>query len=145
MAKEKVHCVKDIQPIINWVLAACMTSYSNYSKPLICGSIRREHKFVHDIDIVVVGKPEEVGRKYVNTQNDIQVDTYVASEENFGAMTLFLTGSKEFNVMMRVKAKARGMKLNQYGLWQDGALIASRTENDIFEALGMPYVHPRNR
>jgi DNA polymerase (family 10) len=63
-----------------------------------------------------------------------------------GAMLLFLTGSARHNMKMRAKAKHRGLRLNQYGLWdEDGECLASTDERDIYEALEMTYVTPDRR
>jgi DNA polymerase/3'-5' exonuclease PolX len=77
--------------------------------------------------------------------NGVTFNVYQARKEAKGAMVLFLTGSKEFNIMMRGKAKEMGLKLNQYGLWQGERLIAARTERQIFAELGINYVSPRDR
>jgi DNA polymerase (family 10) len=43
---------------------------------------------------------------------------------------------------MRAKAKRQRMTLNQYGLWFYESAIAGRSEEQIFEALGLPFVPP---
>jgi DNA polymerase (family 10) len=76
---------------------------------------------------------------------DVQFDLYYATPEEWGAMTLFLTGSKLFNILIRAKAKELGYKLNQYGLWHGAELIAGRTEEQIFYALEMENWSPERR
>jgi DNA polymerase/3'-5' exonuclease PolX len=59
---------------------------------------------------------------------------------------LHMTGSKEFNILMRIKARRKGMLLNERGLFEDGQLVGGiKTERDIFKALGMEYVLPAQR
>jgi len=135
----------------------------------ICGSIRRRVQRVGDIDMAVnwdllesVEILEEWGRrtstevivlsnldtvkKIVNLSIDgLQIDIYFAWLDQWGAMVLFLTGSRLFNIVMRGKAKKVGYKLNQYGLWHGDEIIAGRTEEQIFFALGMEYVTPEER
>ncbi|KAJ3041246.1 hypothetical protein HK097_002307 [Rhizophlyctis rosea] len=61
------------------------------------------------------------------------------------------TGSDNFNREMRMRAIERGLKLSEYGLWRkedDGTekeVCFPKEEKDIFEALGMGFVEPRDR
>ena len=78
----------------------------------------------------------------------VLVDLYATTPEERGAMMLFATGSKEFNIQMRSAAKKKGLKLNQYGLFcqKTGRKVCSaRTEKDIFGWLGMEFVPPNKR
>ena len=128
----------------------------------VCGSLRRELDQVHDIDIVVsdltmaMVATATVGQKWrLPGQNpkkratvfidEIQVDLYLAAEEYWGAMTLFLTGSAFFNILTRARAKDMGYKLSQYGLFHNGEIIAGKTEEQILMVLGVKYIEPKNR
>lgn len=86
----------------------------------------------------------------------IQVDLKIIPEESWGAALYYFTGSKDHNVAVRGRALDKGLTLNDYGLYHDDKSpepphkrglkpIASRTEEDIFEALGMPYIPPELR
>lgn len=87
----------------------------------------------------------------------IQVDLRIVPEESFGAAMLYFTGSKEHNVRLRERAIKKGMTLNEYGLYAEdkkskeppqerGAKpVASKTEEDIYEALDLPYLPPEIR
>jgi len=76
----------------------------------------------------------------------IQVDVYCATEEPWGILMLIKTGPKEFNVELCKRAQRLGMHLNpQTGIWKDGKCIASRTEEEILKALGLPYIKPVDR
>jgi DNA polymerase (family 10) len=90
------------------------------------------------------------------TATGLQVDVRVVSPEQFGAATLYFTGSKAHNIALRQRALERGWLLNEYGLLDaaapdvddepDGpaprAVLASRTEGDIYRALGLGYIEP---
>ena len=65
--------------------------------------------------------------------------------EHRGAHYLYFTGPKSFNIEQRARAKAKGLTLNQRGLYNNDVLIASRTEEDIFAALGEQYIEPALR
>jgi DNA polymerase (family X) len=126
----------------------------------ICGSYRRGKEVLGDIDIVtdiplnvfektiskmspkfISGKDKK--RSYII--NDIQIDVYHTNDIEKGAMTLFLTGSKEFNIHMRIVAKKMGMKLSQYGLYNENGRLDTPTEESIFNSLHMSFVPPMDR
>ncbi len=139
-----------------------------YVRAEVCGSVRRGLTDVGDVDLVVdrlytavegvkhfcesrglqFEGPEEMpsGRKTFSVAiNGLQFDLYHATAEQWGAMKLFLTGSMKFNIATRGHAKKQGMKLSQYGLFYQGEIIAGRTEEQIFEALGLQYMPPSDR
>jgi len=62
-------------------------------------------------------------------------------------MYLFLTGPQEFNIIMRGRAKRKGMILNQKGLYnrETREWIAGENEEEIFNALGLEYKEPELR
>src|SRR5271156_2083790 len=74
-----------------------------------------------------------------------------------GAALVYFTGNDVFNRSLRLLASKKGMGLNQRGLFKDtmrgpgrvkltrGTLIASETEEEIFEILGVPWRHPEMR
>lgn len=124
----------------------------------LAGSARRgKREDLHDLDLVYVGEriPNIPGHvAYVQGKDIVrltikghQVDIYRTDPDSFGAMMLYLTGPLEFNLMTRSRAKKRGMVLNQKGLFdrETKELIASKTEQDMFDALGLPYKEPAER
>jgi len=66
---------------------------------------------------------------------------------NLGSMLIHITGSGDFNKGMRVYAMAKGMAFSQAGLRdrESGMLLAGTTEEEIFKALGVPFVPPKDR
>ena len=124
----------------------------------ISGSARRGKKEdLHDLDIIYVGNsipPIEGSAAFIKgpkiqrvTILGEQVDIYQCDPEYFGAMMLFLTGSQKYNIILRMVAKRKGFKLNQYGLFdrETNKLIASKTEQDIYDALGIKFKPPELR
>jgi len=126
------------------------------SKTFVCGSIRRGVESIGDVDIVVVETKNLVSRLRKNgfaVKNSmataeidgIPVAVYFCNEENVGSMIMHFTGSKELNIMMRGTARKKGMMLNQYGLFRGSECIASHTEKEIYDALGMRFLKPEER
>lgn len=134
------------------------------------GSFRREEDTVGDVDILVASDDheavfdcaEEVASEVLmrgNTKmtlriDTLQVDIRVVPEKSFGAALMYFTGSTGFNTEMRKWCKKHGLTLNEYGLYtfhrEDSEMIkdertASETEEEIFDALGLPFVEPQNR
>jgi len=63
-------------------------------------------------------------------------------------MLLYSTGSKDFNIIMRGKAKKKGYLLNQHGLFKignDKPIPNLKSEKDYFHILDMPYLSPKDR
>ena len=59
-----------------------------------------------------------------------------------GSALLYFTGSKAHNIALRQRAIERGWLLSEYGLFEEERLVASTTEEEIYEALGMQFVPP---
>lgn len=90
----------------------------------------------------------------------LQVDLRIVPELNFGAALLYFTGSKDHNVKIRGRALDQGLTLNEWGLYnlvehekaekhtgQPPVLkpVASKTEADVYKALGLAFVEPELR
>jgi DNA polymerase (family 10) len=56
-----------------------------------------------------------------------------------------VTGSKAHNIALRRRAMGRGWKLNEYGLFEGEDRIAGRTEEEIYDRLGLPAILPELR
>lgn len=130
------------------------------------GSYRRGRETVGDVDLLVVaddraaamdhfeafeGRSERIARGDTKVSMRIgaafQVDMRVVEEHQFGAALQYFTGSKEHNVHLRSIAKKRGLKINEYGVFAEDeeTPIASETEAEVYEALGMPCFPPEIR
>ncbi|GIW65997.1 MAG: DNA polymerase/3'-5' exonuclease PolX [Candidatus Parcubacteria bacterium] len=129
------------------------------------GSYRRKKETIGDIDILAVSdKPKklmdyfvkfpEVNNIYaqgltktmVRLKIGLDADLRVVSEENFGAALAYFTGSKDHNIKMRELAIKKGWKLNEYGLFdKNEKMIAGRTEEEIYEKLGLDWIPPEMR
>ena len=75
----------------------------------------------------------------------VQVDLRVVPEISFGAALQYFTGSKQHNIVLRGRAKEQGLKINEYGVFRGDRMIAGRTEEDVYAALGLPCIPPELR
>jgi DNA polymerase (family 10) len=145
-------------------LAARISSIPGVSDAVPCGSLRRFSETVGDVDIVVattdspevhrtvLGYPEvaevvgsgETKTSFL-TREGLQVDVRTVAPAQLGSALLYFTGSKAHNIQLRQKSIDKGWLLSEYGLFEDDKVIASETEEDIYQALGMTYVPPTMR
>lgn len=132
-----------------------------YSKEITyAGSLRRMKEDIGDIDILAVKKSEKLipefmklGEKIeqgptkcsIHLPEGVQVDLRIIKEESYGAALQYFTGSKMHNVEVRKIAIKKGFKLNEYGLFKGGKLVAGRTENEVYAKLGLLAVPPELR
>ncbi|MEM7813808.1 MAG: DNA polymerase/3'-5' exonuclease PolX [Candidatus Aenigmatarchaeota archaeon] len=129
------------------------------------GSVRRMKETVGDIDILVIAVDSKPVMDFFTSMPDvaavlakgptkstvmlkqgIQADVRVLEERSFGAALQYFTGSKDHNIALRKIAIQKGYKLSEYGLFRrSGAYVAGRTEQDVYRALGLPYIEPELR
>jgi len=78
------------------------------------------------------------------THRGTQVDLRVVAAHQLGAALLYFTGSKGHNIKLRQRALARGLTLNEYALseLEGGRVVASEREEEIYAALGLPWIPP---
>jgi DNA polymerase (family 10) len=128
-----------------------------------CGSLRRFSETIGDVDIVVAARDHApvmealvsmsvVDRVLVRgdaktsvvTRRGTQIDLRVVADKQLGAARLYFTGSKGHNIKLRQRALQRGWTLNEYALSEieGGKVVASETEEDIYGALGLPWIPP---
>ena len=147
------------------------------SKTTLVGSYRRKKPFIRDIDILFAtdekNRENDVknyikylkktfGDKiwiYANGSDKISFvleatkesryksDIFISTNDTFYSMLLYSTGSKQFNIKMRAKAKKLGYLLNQSGIFKNGKKInkPSDKEPELFAILEMEYVEPEYR
>lgn len=145
-------------------LAAYLREFKAVEQVTPAGSLRRGRETVGDLDLLVTGRDHAGTAEHfsrfpgiaqvlakgedkvsVKLKSDLQVDVRLLERQSYGAALQYFTGSKEHNVALRDRAKRRGWKLSEYGLFEGDKVLASRTEEEIYEKLGLEWIPPELR
>ena len=130
----------------------------------IAGSFRRGRETVGDLDMLVEASDgAEVSGRFVRypdvravlaqgptrasvrLASGLQVDLRVIDAESYGAGLYYFTGSKAHNIAVRTLGQRRGLKINEYGVFKGERRIGGRREQDVFDAVGLPWIPPELR
>lgn len=130
----------------------------------VAGSCRRRRETCGDLDVLATSSDPDAAmdclaehvlvdsvlqrgttKQRVRLKSGVEMDLRVVPDESYGAAMQYFTGSKEHNVVVRQRAKDLGLKVNEYGVFRDEEQIAGATEEDVYAALGMPWVPPELR
>lgn len=140
----------------------------------LAGSLRRRKETIADIDILIISsKPEKTMDFFVhlpgivkvwskgktrssirlkgfdstknNVSNGVDVDLRIVPEESYGSALQYFTGSKEHNIATRLLAIDKGLKLNEYGVFKGKKMIAGKTEEEVYKAIGLDWIAPELR
>lgn len=126
----------------------------------IVGSIRRKCPINKDIDILTniplnklkvknhkVDIARGVRKWTYKDNNDQKIDIFYSEDEYWYSALLHFTGGKIENIKLRIRAKEKGYKLNQYGLTniKTKKVVSINSEKDIYKFLGKPYRSPSQR
>jgi DNA polymerase (family 10) len=127
------------------------------------GSLRRWRETIGDIDVlaaagdsaplmaafaagheVVASGP---AKTTIRTASGLTADLRVVPLDAWGAALQYFTGSAAHNVAVRQIAIKQKLKLSEYGLFdaETNELIVSRTEEEVYERLGLAWIPPAMR
>jgi DNA polymerase (family 10) len=133
-------------------------------KAVAAGSARRMKETIGDVDFLILSEdPHKVTKYFVSMPEIVQIiekgktksavklnsgmnaDIRILPEESFGAALQYFTGNKPHNIELRKIAIARGWKLNEYGIFDEKKQIAGRTEEEVYDKLGLIWIPPELR
>jgi DNA polymerase (family 10) len=152
-------------------IAQLILAFPGIDQVTPAGSLRRGRETVGDLDLLATGpacEPEvvEAAVEHVATlplidnlmargqnkvtftlRNNLQVDVRLLPRKSYGAALQYFTGSKHHNVALRQRAIKRGLTLSEYALLrlEDNVIVASETEEAIYNALDLAYIPPELR
>lgn len=162
--------IGDIYPLVKDIEHR-LASIKGVRNATAAGSFRRMKETVGDVDFLVsvvedhrenanakiidyftnmpevrdiIGKGS--AKAFVRLRNGIQADLLVVPEDSFGAALQYFTGSKEHGVAVRKVALSRGLKLNEWGVFDDkNQKVGGQTEEEVYRVLGMEWIPPEIR
>ncbi|MDQ3961597.1 MAG: DNA polymerase/3'-5' exonuclease PolX [Thermoproteota archaeon] len=128
------------------------------------GSIRRMKETIGDIDyLVAANDPKRVidffvkmpevqeilgmgqAKAFVKLASGIDADLLVVPEGSWGTALQYFTGSKEHSVQLRKIAISKGLRLNEWGVFEGDKRIAGATEEEVYKTLGLQWIPPEMR
>jgi DNA polymerase (family X) len=147
-------------------VAEALRAHGGVERLEIAGSLRRMRETVKDIDLLVTStEPERVigtlttlpsvtevivkgpTKASVRHQDGLQIDLRVVEPAAFGAALQYFTGSKDHNVRVREIASRRGLRISEYGVFDErtGERVAGATEEEVYATVGLPWIPPELR
>lgn len=149
-------------------LVAMLAEVPGVQQVSLAGSLRRGRETTKDVDLLCAaedGGPaldalcehylveDVIGRgdtkASVRLRGGLNADLRVVPPESWGAALQYFTGSKAHNIAVRSRARDRGLTINEYGVYRladpDGEPVASVTEEDVYAAVGLPWIPPELR
>ncbi len=145
-------------------IAAELRRVPGVAQVTVAGSFRRMRETVGDLDIVATADaPDAVMRRFTTDGevaevlsagrtrasivlgSGLQVDLRVVAPAQYGAALVYFTGAKAHNIAIRRIAQARGLKINEYGVFHGGERVAGDDEDSVYRSLGLPWIPPELR
>jgi DNA polymerase (family 10) len=151
-------------PVAQEVLTTLEHDCPAVQRATVAGSLRRMKATIGDIDLLVAStEPEVVMEAFVSLpqvgevslrgstktsvilHNGLQVDLRVLPIERYGSLLQYFTGSKAHNVALRGLAQSQGLSLSEYGFKRGEEEVICAEEEEIYQALGLPWIPPELR
>jgi DNA polymerase (family X) len=156
-----------LEPIVQPILEDIRT-WPEVVRAEFAGSLRRKAATVRDVDILVATEnPQAVHAKFLANrekisaageaksrtfvkvgEKEVQLDLMTIKPDQFGIALNYFTGDKAENIALRIRAKNKGWKVNEYGVWdaQGNRLDKPGLEDSsLYELLGLAYRKPEDR
>ena len=130
----------------------------------VAGSVRRRRETIGDLDLLAsVARDNDLAARFVaypdfarilahgttrcagELRRGLQVDLRIVPPASFGAALYYFTGSKAHGIAVRPIARARKLKINEYGVFRGARRIAGATEAQVLRSVGLPCIPPELR
>ena len=159
----------DALPVVEEIVSS-LELLDSVTQVSVAGSFRRRKETIGDLDVLatstdsseamdalaahemvekVLARGETKQRVRLKPTFDggtkLEMDLRVVPDESYGAAMQYFTGSKEHNIVVRKRALSLGLSVNEYCVSRDGEYVAGRTEEDVYAALGLPWIPPEIR
>ena len=121
-------------------VATVKQQHLEYSRVEIAGDFRRRSELVTDLALVAETKKPSGSEE---TSGDLPLA--VTDKKHYGASLLHATRSAKHLKQLAELAHDKGLELRPDGLYRGRKIIASETEKDIYEALGLQFIEPELR
>lgn len=126
--------------LLEHAVAAVKQKHPEYSRIEIAGDFRRGCELITDFALVAETKTAATA-----DDRSGELKLTVTDKKHFGAGLLHATGSPEHIEQLRKLARDKGLDLEPDGLYRGKKLVASATEKDIYESLGLQFIEPELR
>ncbi|KKQ23380.1 MAG: DNA polymerase III [Candidatus Staskawiczbacteria bacterium RIFCSPLOWO2_12_FULL_37_15] len=155
--------LEEILPTVKDVVAK-IKNLKEVEQISVAGSLRRKKETIGDADILVVSKNAKKVMDLFVSLSDVEkvwgkggtkasirmrvgfdIDLRVVQAKSYGAALQYFTGSKDHNIVTRKIAIDRGLKLSEYGVFRGPKMIAGKTEEGVYKAIGLPFIEPELR
>lgn len=138
----------------------------------VAGSVRRKRQEVSDLELLIIPKPYDIGLlkhglpealdkyqcikgklhpdtcKYTRRlhPSGIEVDIFIANEDNWGYLYAIRTGPAEYSHKVLARRWYRmGYRGKKGNLTKNGQIIPIREEQDLYDLIGLPWLEPTSR
>jgi DNA polymerase (family 10) len=155
--------IGEVYPLVKQIEKG-LSQVAGVKEAVAAGSVRRMKETIGDIDyLVAAADPEPVmdfftkmpevqeiigrgpAKAFVRLVGGIDADLLVVPEESWGSALQYFTGSKEHSVELRKIAIAKGLRLNEWGVFKGEKRVAGASEEEVYRALGLQWVPPEMR
>jgi DNA polymerase (family X) len=126
--------------LLDHAAASLHAAHPKLKRITVAGDFRRGCELVADMSMVAEGPGS--GSSHEEFEGGLEIR--IVDRKHFGAALLFATGSETHLSGLQSLAVSKGMRLDQDGLHKGGSVIAAN-EEDIYRALGLPFIEPELR
>jgi len=155
--------IGEVYPLVKQIESRLL-QVDGVRQAIAAGSVRRMRETIGDIDYLVLSdKPEAVldffvkmpevdeiiargpAKAFVKLADGIDADLLVVPHGSWGSALQYFTGSKEHSVELRRIAIAKGLRLNEWGVFEGERKVAGETEEQVYNILGLQWIPPEMR